>query len=334
MKLGICSMWGPSFDAFRAEVRAARDNALDVITVGDSPAGWHELYISLTVAAMDAPNITLAPLVTSPYMRHPIVTADALATLYDINGGKVALGIGTGGSTVKAVGQKKAPQALAREEMLAIKALLRGESATFGGRPVSAMRFPRPIPVYYSAFGPKAMALAGEVADGVILFAGDRELDKLAASIEAVRTAARNNGRRPEDIDIWVTSYLSIRDSRAAAIRDLSAFIVCNALAYFRTPEQIAAAPKDLQPKLLELQRRYDVTEHVVVGGRNAKLLEEVGLTDFLSNISTTAGSPAEVAATIRAARDLGASTFLAALPGNADPVGTIERLAKVRKLL
>jgi len=61
MKLGICSLWGPDLAAFRAEVRLASDLGYELITVGDSPAGWHDLHVSLTIAALEAPNAMLAP---------------------------------------------------------------------------------------------------------------------------------------------------------------------------------------------------------------------------------------------------------------------------------
>lgn len=52
MKLGICSMWASSLDSFREKVRLASDLGYDPIMVGDSPAGWYELYVSPTLAAL------------------------------------------------------------------------------------------------------------------------------------------------------------------------------------------------------------------------------------------------------------------------------------------
>lgn len=43
MKLGICSMWGTTLDLFRSEVRLAAEMDYDLVTVGDSPTGWHEM---------------------------------------------------------------------------------------------------------------------------------------------------------------------------------------------------------------------------------------------------------------------------------------------------
>jgi alkanesulfonate monooxygenase SsuD/methylene tetrahydromethanopterin reductase-like flavin-dependent oxidoreductase (luciferase family) len=333
MKLGICSLWGPSLETFREQVRLASDLGFDLVTVGDSPAGWHELYISLTVASYDAPEAMLAPLVTSPFMRHPIVTANALSTLDELSGGRVALGLATGGSTIMAIGRMPATQVEMRAELKALKDLLAGQPTEFNGAQVKPLRFPRPIPIYYSAFGPRAIQLAGEKADGAILFTGEHHLDALKNRIAALREAATDVGRDPASIDIWVVSYASVRPTRQQAIDDLGAFIAVNAMA-FRTPESFATIPTQFQAKVREFQARYDPTEHVVVGGRNVALMQELGLTDFLSEFDTLAGPVENATAMLRSLEAMGVSTFIAALPGHAAPLETIRGLAEARNAM
>lgn len=333
MKLGICSLWGPSLEAFREEVRLASDLGYDMVSVGDSPAGWHELTVSLTLAALDAPKATIATLVTSPFMRHPIITAAALSSIDDLSGGRVALGLATGGSTVLAIGRPPATQREIRAEMAALKGLFAGEPIEWNDAPVKPLRFARKIPIYYSAFGPKALALAGEEADGVILFGGERHLDGLEQRIAAVHAAAQGAGRDPAAIDIWVVSYVSIRPTRAAAIEDLKAFIVVNGMA-IRTPEALAQVPTQFHDKIAELHARYDPTEHVVVGGGNVALMEELGLTDFLSDFDTVAGPVEAATDMLRRLEALGVSTFIAALPGHAAPLETVRGLAQARSAM
>ena len=330
MKLGICSLWGPDLEAFRAEVRLASDLGYDLITVGDSPAGWYDLYVSLTVAALEAPTAQLAPLVTSPFLRHPIATANALCSIDELSGGRVALGLATGGSSVLAIGRLPATQVEIRAEMTALRALFAGEGIDWLDAQVKPLRFPRAIPIYYSAFGPKALALAGEQADGVILFAGEHHLDSLAARIDAVRLAAGQAGRDAAAIDIWVISYASVRPTRDAAYKDLKAFIAVNAMA-IRTPETLAQVPTQFRGKILEFQSRYDPTEHVVVGGKNVALMEELGLTEYLCKFDTLAGPEDVAVEMLRKLESLGVSTFIAALPGHADPAETIRGLAAAR---
>jgi len=131
MELGSISMWGPDLEAFRAEVRAAEELGFGLITVGDSPAGWHELYVSLTVAGLETRRATIAPMVTIPISRHPVVAASAMNSLYDLTGGRAAFAIGTGGSAVTGMGREAATQAQAKAYMIAMRQLFNGEEAAW-----------------------------------------------------------------------------------------------------------------------------------------------------------------------------------------------------------
>jgi len=331
MKLGICSMWGPSLDLFRSEVKLASDLGYDLVTIGDSPSGWHEMVTTMTIAALEAPNAQIGSLVTSPFMRHPLVAANAFATLDELTGGRAVMGFATGGSTVLAIGRPPANQAEVRAEFAALKTLFSGEPIEWEGSPVKSLRFARNVPIYYSAFGPKALALAAEMADGVILFAGDQDLDSLEARIAALRDAAGKAGRDPDAIDVWVTSYISVRPQRQQAIDDLKAFISVNAMA-LRTPQALAAVPANVRPLIEAFQTRYDSSEHVVVGGKNVQLMDEMGLTEFLQDFDTIAGPEDHVAEVMARMEKMGVSTLIAALPGHADPLPTIRGLAAARE--
>jgi alkanesulfonate monooxygenase SsuD/methylene tetrahydromethanopterin reductase-like flavin-dependent oxidoreductase (luciferase family) len=114
MKLGIISMWGHDLAGFRDQLRLAEELGFALVGLGDSPVGWHELYVSMTIAALETKSVTLAPMVTTPIGRHPAVAAGAMSTLHDLTGGRVAFGIGTGGSMVKGLGRGLATQAETR----------------------------------------------------------------------------------------------------------------------------------------------------------------------------------------------------------------------------
>jgi 5,10-methylenetetrahydromethanopterin reductase len=255
MKLGICSLWGRDVAAFREEVRLASRLGYELVTVGDSPADWHDLYVSLTLAALDAPDAKLAPLVTPPFLRYPLATASALCSLDELSGGWVAPGLATGGSTVLAIGRPPATQAEIRGEMAALNALFAREGTEWNGRPIKPLRFPWPIPICYSAFGPKALALAGEQAEGVILFVGERHLNNVAQRIATVCDPATRGGRNADAINIWAVSYASVRPPREEAIEDLDAFVMVNGMA-LRTPEALAQVSLQFKDKTLELQAR------------------------------------------------------------------------------
>ena len=331
MKLGICSMWGTSLDLFRSEVRLAAELGYELVTVGDSPSGWHEMVTSMTIAALEAPGAQIGSLVTSPFMRHPLIAANAFATIDELTGGRAVLGFATGGSTVLAIGRPPATQAEVRAEFAALRQLFAGEEIEWEGRPVKSLRFARDVPIYYSAFGPKALALAAQEADGAILFAGDQHLGAVEARIAMLRDAATKAGRDPDALDIWVTSFISVRPRREQAIDDLKAFIAVNAMA-LRTPQALAMLPENVRPLVEAFQTRYDPCEHVVVGGKNVRLMDEMGLTEFLQDFDTIAGPEEHVADVLKRLEAMGVSTVIAALPGHADPLTTIRGLAAARK--
>jgi len=332
MKLGVEHMWGASLEDFRAEVRLSGELGYDIIGIGDSPAGWRELYISMTIAALETDNAIITPWVTSPFLRHPLVAASSLATLQSLSGGRIAMGLATGGSNVMAAGLHPANQNQIREYWDALKDLLDGKPASYEGHRIAPLHLPYKTPIYYSAFGPKALKLAGEKADGVIMFT-NMDLDLTAKKIAAVRQGAIDAGRNPDEVDIQVTAFCAIRPTRQQAIEDLKAFIVVNGMA-IRTPELLARVPEQLKPALAELQRRYDPSEHVVAGGKNARMLDDLGpeLTDYLAGFDCVMGTEDEVKSLLNGLEDLGVSAFVTNMPGHADREGNMRDLARLMK--
>jgi alkanesulfonate monooxygenase SsuD/methylene tetrahydromethanopterin reductase-like flavin-dependent oxidoreductase (luciferase family) len=331
MKIGSCHLWGEDLDAFRSEIQLANTLDFDYIGIGDSPAGWHDIYLSMAVAAQETTRATLLTWVTSPKVRHPLAAANALSSLYDLSGGRIACGLSTGGSNTMSCGYTPATQKEIRDYLQAFQALFKGESTSYQGRPVAALKYARNIPLYYSAFGPKALQLAGEQADGVIVFSNDK-FEGLDERLALVRSSAKKAGRNPDDLKIFVTAFCSIRPTREQAIDDLLAFIVVNGLAIMRNAEAMANVPTALRSAFEELGRRYDPSEHVVVGGNNAMLLEELGLKEYLAQFDTVVGTPEHVGGVLEQLEQRGVSGFIANMPGHADKEGTMRRLAEIVK--
>lgn len=331
MKLGTINLWGDDPQAFRADVRLAEELGYDVVGVGDSPAAAHDVYAALMVAAGETRRAILAPMVTGPYIRHPLVAANAMSTLDELSGGRAVMGFGAGGSLGIAVGRGLAKTGEVREYLAALRRLFAGESATFEGLPVAALRHARRIPIYFSAKGPRNLRLAGEIADGVILFAG-ADLAKLDEDLAAVRQGAREAGRDPAEIDVWAFGYTAIGETRSKALKDISAFLVVNGRG-IRSPEALARVPTQFRGKIEELHSRYDVSDHAMAGGRNAALIEELGLAEYLAQMNTVAGAPEEVKAVLDAFAARGVSTFFMPLSGHADRQRLMRQVAAMMEL-
>ena len=94
--------------------REAEATGFEWLGVADSQSVFHELYVALTLAALETSRIRLGPLVTNPQTRHLVVTASAMASLDELSGGRVALGLGSGDSAIYTLGAPPATVAGSR----------------------------------------------------------------------------------------------------------------------------------------------------------------------------------------------------------------------------
>lgn len=333
MKLGVTHMWGDSLKKFVTEIQLSEQLGYEIITVGDSPAGWRDLYVSLSIMCIESKRATIAPCVTSPFLRHPLVVVNALTTLQELSGGRIALGLATGGSNVFAIGHSPATQNEIKEYWDALVNLMDGKSINWEGREVSPLHYHCKTPVYYSALGPKSLKLAGERANGVIMFT-DGDLEDTAKKISQVRSSALNIGRDPNEIDIWVKAFCSIGETRERALDDIKPYLATNALAILKSPDRLVSVSEDIKQKLVQFRARYNVAEHVLQGGSNDRLLDEFGyeFIDYLSKMHTVAGTPLQVKSFLNGLDELGVTAFITSTSGHADSFGHLRSLANLMK--
>jgi 5,10-methylenetetrahydromethanopterin reductase len=187
----------------------------------DSSLHARNCYAYLTLAATASSRLLLGTAVTNPATRHPAITAAAAATVDEISGGRLILGIGAGDRPLLALGLRPSPLGTLEAAIDAIRLLWRGEEVDLssGGFSLSSahLRFPaRPdIPVFLSASGPKTLELAGRVGDGVILLVGlfPEALDwAIGQVVKGAQTAGRP---RPH---VAVFAYGAIDEDEEAAL--------------------------------------------------------------------------------------------------------------------
>ena len=167
--------------AFPTALRTPDDIALaeqlgyDRAWIYDTPQQSPDVWMTLALAAERTERIGLGPGVLVPSLRHPMVTASAIGTLVSIAGQqRVAIGIGSGFTGRYTMGQKPLKWSYVRAYVTALRALLRGEQVEWEGGVMQMMHPdgyapPRPIevPIVIAAAGPKGIAAAHEIADGV-----------------------------------------------------------------------------------------------------------------------------------------------------------------------
>lgn len=141
----------------------------------DSPALYTDVWVQLCRAAERTERVALGPGVLVPSLRHPMTTAAAIATLVDLAGAdRVMVGVGTGFTGRMTFGQRPLPWRDVADYVRTLKALLRGEEAEWDGAPIRMLQWPgfgapRPIevPFVFGVGGPKGIAVARELGDGV-----------------------------------------------------------------------------------------------------------------------------------------------------------------------
>lgn len=150
---------------------------------GSSPFVW-----SVIGALSQALTLPITTLVTCPTVRiHPAVIAQAAATSAVMTGGRFRLGVGSGEALNEHILGDRWPAFAERAEMLeeavaVIRRLFSGAVVSHEGRhyTVENARLytipDEPAPIYVSAFGPKAAALAGRIGDGLVTMSPDRDL--------------------------------------------------------------------------------------------------------------------------------------------------------------
>ena len=235
----------------------------------DSHVLWMDPYPLLTVMALSTKKMRLGTCVTNPATRDPSVTASALATLDDISGGRMDLGIGRGDSARRVMG--KPPTTLARLEEATnlIRALVEGETANEDG---TALHFTwtrrDKLPVWIAGYGPKALELIARMADGVILQLADPDLIRWFVS--QMRDFARAAGRDPSEIKVMAAAPAHVGDIDMCRdrVRWFPALVSNHVVDLVSRYE-----PKDLPPALTGYVRNregYDYLHHAEVGSTNS----------------------------------------------------------------
>ena len=147
----------------------------------------------------------LGTCVTNPATRDITVTASALATLNEITGGRMDLGIGRGDSARRVMGKKPTTVAYLEECCRVVRALTAGEKIELDGTEIQMPWVTHgPVPIWVAGYGPMALAAAGRVADGIILQLADPDIIRWCMGF--VRAAAEEAGRDPDAIEVMAAA--------------------------------------------------------------------------------------------------------------------------------
>ncbi len=238
----------------------------------DSHVLWRDPYPLLTLMAGVTERMRLGTCVTNPGTREPTVTASVLATLDEISGGRMDLGIGRGDSARRVLGKPPITMANTEEAIRVIRALVAGETIEYEGTELS---FPWTtgwtLPVWVAGYGPMALAMTGRVADGLILQLGDPDLIRWL--VGQVREAAGTAGRDPAAIRVQAAAPAHVGD--IALGRERTRWFP--ALVSNHVVDLVNKYPREQLPEALtgyiSDRSGYDYHHHAEVGSANASFV-------------------------------------------------------------
>jgi probable F420-dependent oxidoreductase len=271
----------------------------------DSHVLWRDPYPLLTLIGAATTSLRLGTCVTNPATRDITVTASALATLNEITGGRMDLGIGRGDSARRVMGKKPTTVAYMEECCRIVRSLTAGETIDVDGTEVQMPWASHgPVPIWVAGYGPLALAAAGRVADGIILQLADPDIIRWCVGF--MRKGAEEAGRNPDEIEIMAAAPAYVSDDVDLA-RDRVRWFP--ALVSNHVVDLINKYPKDDLPealwKYVENREGYDYLHHAEVGSDNATFV-----TDAITDQFAIVGPASAHHERLEQLRDAGVTQF------------------------
>jgi 5,10-methylenetetrahydromethanopterin reductase len=320
MQIGFF-FWPYSIDLCEQLAERADRYGYAMIGIADTPGNAMDPWVSATLVARASRRARIALCVTNLLTRHPAATAAAAASLDQVSNGRAVLGIGAGHSGTRNVGLAKSNAEELAEGVTFIKTLLAGRPANLGTAAAHLPWVKRAPPVFLAASHPRPLQAAGRTADGVFVNFG-LGADNIRASQAHIAQGAIAAGRSPDDVEVWQIAALDCHEDRTIARAKVGAMVafVAGYVIGDRNP-QARGVPQHLCAPLLELRRRYSTRP----GEADVKLVQELGLFDYLSQRLAICGDPDDCLEQARAAKAAGATRLMFTVSLAADPVRTVE---------
>ncbi len=248
----------------------------------DSHVLWQEPYVIYSQMLSATNTMVVGPMVTNPGTRNWTVTASLFATLNDMFGNRTICGIGRGDSAMRVLGHTPSKLSTLSEAMKVIKGLAEGEEVTYNGtrQQIPWVRPGGELPILMAAYGPKALHLTGSETDGFILQLADLQLAEW--TIGAVRKAASDAGRDPDDLHICVAAPAYVGDGSDESMahqRDQVRWFGGMVGNHVADLVDRYGADSDMVPKALtdyiEGRKGYDYSEHGKAGNTHTDFVPD-----------------------------------------------------------
>jgi probable F420-dependent oxidoreductase len=270
---------------------------------------WQESIPLLAAAARETSTIKLGHFVTNPGTREPTVLASAYATLQDLSDGRMAMGIGRGDSAVRYIGQQPVKIAEFERSLAMIRDFMNGRQVDWNDKELQ-LKWVRPelpqIPMWVAGYGPKALAVAGRVGDGVIIQLADPEI--ITWIMDTARKSAVEAGRDASQLKCIVGAPAHITDDLADArdqVRWFPAMVSNHVMDLIeRYGADGSSVPKALTD-YVQARKFYDYNDHSRVGAAHGEFV-----TDEICDRFCVIGNAEQTKAKLKALEAVGVDQF------------------------
>ena len=310
--------------------RTADQCGFSHVTFVDLNSVSRDVNFMMAVAALNTSRIQIGQGVTEPKTNHPAAIANATATLRELTGGRAFVGIGAGGPWGKTLTRGAKIQEL-REAVQFIKRYSAGEDADWKGQTWhsewirNSSWAGRPLPVYMGVVGPRAMELAGELADAVWIRGLDAEVVRWYR--ELIERGAHRSGRDPSTVAIWIRTQCYVADSKEAALPEVASYAASQAAnlwsaVFCRERPDIMDLRQRVERKypglIDEMKRIHDAIDDSPAQRVSQKLVDFLHLT----------GPSEEICETVHAMQNTGVTGISAVMYAKMDQPDMIRRIA------
>ncbi len=309
LSFGVTVLPDPPYQRLIELMQLAEKQGFEYGWTYDSHVLWQESIPVLALAAAATEKIKLGHMVTNPGTRDPTVLASAYATLHDISNGRMIMGIGRGDSARRYIGQQPVKVAEFERRLTMIKPFMNGQEVNWNDTDLQ-LKWVRPelppIEMHVAGYGPKALAVAGRVGDGVIIQLADPDI--IQWIMDTARKAAEEAGRDPSALKCVVSAPSHISDDLADAREQVRWF-----------PAMVSNHVKDLIDRYgtdgsvvphaltdyVQARKFYDYDEHSRVGAKHGEFVS-----DEICDRFCVLGTPEQAAEKLRELESIGVDQF------------------------
>ena len=279
LSFGVTVLPDPPYQRLVELMVLAESHGFEYGWTYDSHVLWQDSFPILTLAAEATTTMKFGHQVTNPGTRDPTVLASLYATLHDISDGRMVMGIGRGDSAVRYIGRQPVKVAEFERDLRMIKPFMNGHEVTWNDKELQ-LKWVRPelpeIEMWVAGYGPKALAVAGRVGDGVIIQLADPEI--IQWIMGTARAAAEEAGRDPAALKCIVSAPSHVTDDLQDARDQVRWFpaMVSNHVQDLidRYGTDGSSVPKALTD-YVQARKFYDYDEHSRVGAKHGEFVTD-----------------------------------------------------------